>query len=143
MQRVWLSFGLLAIVIGAPSLGGCRQGAVWPNARAAHGRYVGVGIYTPTAEWRQLIGKQPSSSPGAAQRQDDQVILVTADSTTGELRACGDLSGYCVGFNPWKQPLIATQTSPVPVAAHGLGDAPVANTADNEAAPADAAEPQG
>ena len=136
MRRVRPSFGLLAIAVGAASLGGCRQGAVWPNAGEGHGRYVGVGIYAPTAEWRQLVSKQLPSSPYAAQRQDDEVILVTADSTTGELRACGDLSAYCVGFNPWKAPLGALQTAPVPVAAHGVSDAPAANTADNEAAAA-------
>ena len=136
MLRVRFSFGLLAAALIAASLSGCRGGAVWPSSGEGRGRYVGVGIYAPTAQWRQLVGSQQPSSPAAAQRGDDQVILVTADSTTGELRACGDLSGYCVGFNPWKAPLGALQTSPVSVAAHGLGDAPVANTADNSVAAA-------
>jgi hypothetical protein len=140
MLRVPLSFGLLAAALVVASLAGCRGGAAWPSSGEGRGRYVGVGIYTPTSQWRQLVGAQQSSSP-AAQRGDDQVILVTADSTTGELRACGDLSGYCVGFNPWKAPLGALQTAPVSVAAHGVGDAPVANTADNSAAPANEAEP--
>jgi hypothetical protein len=133
----------LAIGIGSAGLAGCHGGAVWTRAGEAHGRYVGVGIYGPTAQWRDLVSNQPPSSPLAAQRQDDQVILVTADSTTGELRACGDLSAYCVGFNPWKQPLGAQQRSPVPVSAHGVGDAGAANTTAGaeEAAPADAPEP--
>ena len=141
MQRLWRSVGLLAIAVCSVGLAGCQRGAVWGGAlwggaNGTRGRYVGVGIYTPTAEWRMLIGKEQPSSPAAAQRQDDQVILVTADSTTGELRACGDLSGYCVGFNPWKAPLGALQTAPVPVATHGLGNSTVANTADSAAAAA-------
>ncbi len=136
MRRVPLSFGLLAAAVVAASLAGCRGGAVWPSPGEGRGRYVGVGIYTPTAQWRQLVGNQQPTLPAAAQRGDDQVILVTADSKTGELRACGDLSGYCVGFNPWKAPLGALQTAPVSVAAHGVGDGAVANTADNSAAPA-------
>lgn len=144
-MRVWLSFGLLAIGIGAAGLAGCRGGgaSVWPLAGDGRGRYVGVGIYTPTAQWRALIGNRQPSSPVGAQRQDDQVILVTADSMTGELRACGDLSGYCIGLNPWKQQLGAQQTAPVPVSAHGLGDAPPTNTTagSEEAAPANAPDP--
>jgi len=128
MRRVWLCFGLLAITVDAASLAGCR-GGVGTSLGGAHGRYVGVGIYTPTAEWRALVGNGQPSSSLAARREDDQVILVTADSTTGEMRACGDLSGYCVGFNPWKAPLGALQTAPAPVTAHGLGGAPAANAA--------------
>jgi hypothetical protein len=143
MQRVRLSCGLLAIAMGSAGLGGCHGGAVWARSGEAHGRYVGVGIYGPTAQWRQLVDDQKPSSPLAAQRQDDQVILVTADSTTGELRACGDLSGYCIGLNPWKQPLGAQQRSPVSVSAHGVGDAGTANTTADaeEAAPSDEPQP--
>jgi hypothetical protein len=137
MRRAPLSLGLFAIAIGVAGLAGCRQGAPWPHAGEAHGRYVGVGIYTPTAEWRRLLTDQQPTAPGAAQRRDDQVIVVTTDSTTGELRACGDLSGYCIGLNPWKRPLGARQMSPVPVSAHDAGDAAM-NDADNAVAAANA-----
>ena len=60
----------------------------------------------------------------AAQPIDDQAIIVVSDSETGELRACGDLTGYCIGFNPWKQPLSSAQQTPIVLTAHVEPDDP-------------------
>jgi len=54
---------------------------------------------------------------------DDQVIIVVTDCVTGELRACGDLTGYCVGMNPWKNSLSATQVAPIKMTSHVEADA--------------------
>ena len=34
---------------------------------------------------------------------DDQAVIVVQNSLTGDVRACGDMTGYCVGMNPWAQ----------------------------------------
>lgn len=44
------------------------------------------------------------SEPGdtaLAKLQDDEHVIVVIDSHTGEVRQCGDHSGYCVSMNPW------------------------------------------
>jgi hypothetical protein len=64
-----------------------------------------------------VMARSPSGD-GEARPIDDQVVIVVADSHTGELRACGDLTGYCIGFNPWRQPLAAAQTAPIQLVAH-------------------------
>lgn len=38
--------------------------------------------------------------------------------TVGELRQCGNLSGHCIGFNPWAKPLEAGQSAPVQLLKH-------------------------
>jgi hypothetical protein len=71
---------------------------------AGHGRYTGVGLYPADGVWSQVAGAQASKDPAAARLDDDQQIIVVLDSQTGELRQCGNLSGYCVGMNPWARP---------------------------------------
>lgn len=58
----------------------------------------------------------PSAAPEVARLSDDEHVVVVVDSLTGEIRQCGDLSGYCVGMNPWAKPLGALQTAPVRLA---------------------------
>jgi hypothetical protein len=84
------------------------------------GRYTSVGTYTPSNAWRRLALGAKTSSPNAATPDDDQAIIVVQDSRTGEIRACGDLTARCIGFNPWRKtvqdvdqkPLILTPSSP-------------------------------
>ncbi|MDR3512221.1 MAG: hypothetical protein P4L73_11345 [Caulobacteraceae bacterium] len=83
-----------------------------------HGRFVGLGIYAPQEPWTKMVdAARPTDSP-AAKTIDDQAIFVVVDSQTGELRACGDLSGYCIGMNPWKRPLTTAQTVPIILTEH-------------------------
>jgi len=42
-----------------------------------------------------------SADPAAATIADDEHVIVVIDSHTGEVRQCGDHSGYCVAMNPW------------------------------------------
>ena len=109
---MWIRFGVIALM--AAGVAGCTKPAP-PQATAAppHGRYLGVGIYRPELVWTKVVAGRTSSNPAAASPVDDQAVIVVTDSTTGEVRACGDLSGQCVGFNPWASPLAASQTAPV------------------------------
>jgi hypothetical protein len=82
------------------------------------GRYVGVGIYSPGAMWSQIVVANQSKDPSESKLNDDDQVIVVLDSNTGELRQCGNLSGYCIGMNPWAKPLGASQIAPLPVAKH-------------------------
>jgi hypothetical protein len=113
-----LALTALAACNGQPS-----RGAENSEGR---GRYAGVGIYSATPKWMRLVTGETAKSPDSARPVDDQVIIVVTDSHTGELRACGDLSGYCVGMNPWAAGLARSQIAPVRVTTHALapGDEP-------------------
>jgi hypothetical protein len=69
---------------------------------APHGRYLGVGTYPAGSLWSQLRGAAESSDQAKARIADDGQIIVVVDSVTGEVRECGDMSGYCIGMNPWR-----------------------------------------
>jgi hypothetical protein len=103
---------LLLLLFAAFALGGCKNnGSVWgPDASEGHrGRYMGVGIYQPGAGWtRQVAGQSPATG-AAARLADDEAVIVVVDGQTGEVRGCGDLSGYCVGMNPWRNALPKSQ----------------------------------
>ncbi len=45
-------------------------------------------------------------------------MIVVDDSHTGNIRSCGDLTGYCIGMNPWKTPLPPSQVAPVSLTTH-------------------------
>jgi hypothetical protein len=117
---------LAALAIG--SLGGCKPAAtnsLWNQiSPPPHGRYVGVGIYNPGKQWTRMVTAQEPTDDGSAQPIDDQVVLVVTDSATGEIRACGDLTGYCIGMNPWTRPLLAAQVSPIRLTSHVDPDDP-------------------
>ncbi|MGA0601639.1 hypothetical protein ACO2Q3_13120 [Caulobacter sp. KR2-114] len=101
------------------------------------GRYLGVGIYTPGQGWGRLVQAQAEPSAGDARLADDQAIIVVMDSRSGEVRACGDLTGYCIGLNPWAAPLAQSRRTPVTLSGHeGDGDATPADAAPADATPA-------
>lgn len=85
-----------------------------------HGRYVGIGIYPTGNLWQRMITAAPpkDANPDAARLSDDQQVIVVVDSDTGEIRQCGNFSGYCVGSNPWTKALISQQQQPVALSAH-------------------------
>ena len=91
-------------------------GDVWSpfGTTAKPGRYIGVGIYSPGEIWSRIVHDGPPPA-GPIKPADDQAIIVVVDSKTGEIRSCGDLSGYCVGMNPWKTPLPPSQSAPIAV----------------------------
>ena len=127
---------LLLLLVAVSALGGCK-GWVWqPRSDTSRGRYAGVGIYAPGPGWRlQSAGQRPLADR-AARLSDDGAVIVVIDSRTGEVRGCGDLSGYCIGMNPWRADLAKPQQAPVDLTEHAKlsVDVPAANSADNAAA---------
>jgi hypothetical protein len=96
---------------------------------------VGVGIYSPGESWTHVLDAQKASQGPAARPIDDQAIIVVEDSQTGEVRACGDLTGYCVGMNPWSVSMPAARRSPIALSEH-VKPAKVDDTAAASAEPA-------
>jgi hypothetical protein len=124
---------LAALAVAGLGLCGCNPRPVADVGQGDHhGRYTGVGIYAPREQWTKLLAAQQATDPKVAQLIDDQVIIVVQDSATGEVRACGDLTGYCIGMNPWKTALLSAQIAPVKLTEHqppGTSDAKVELTA--------------
>jgi hypothetical protein len=127
-------FGAWFILFAVISVAGCKRADWTPISDASHGRYLGVGIYGPGKQWTRLVANQTAKSDAVARPIDDQVLIVVADSQTGELRACGDLTGYCIGMNPWKQSLLGSQMTPINLTSHVQPEDPNM-TVDVERAP--------
>ena len=87
------------LVFGA-LLSGCQQS---PQAAPpkSQGRFAGIGVFDAGKLWAQMTGAGQSLNAAAASIADDEHIIVVLDSHTGEVRQCGDHSGYCVKMNPW------------------------------------------
>ena len=113
-------------------LGGCRESlSTDPNGDG--GRYRGIGIATPGKQWTKIAAApKPGDAKTATLADDDYVVFVT-DSQTGEVRECGDRTGFCVRFQPWKHP---APLAPVALTDHASSDETVsvadAATDDNQ-----------
>lgn len=112
----------MAAALAVCGLIGCKKAAdgfQFDQSDPGHrGRYSGVGIYSPGPSWLKLTTGLPPADPAVAKPVDDQAIIVVTDSQTGEVRACGDLTGHCVGMNPWRVNLVKSQIAPVGVTEH-------------------------
>jgi len=124
--------GMLALMIASMGLAACKPGSLaWDQGQGArHGRYVGVGIYGPGDPWAKLAAAPHPADAAAASTTDDQAIIVVVDSDTGEVRACGDMSGYCIGMNPWKTALQPSQVAPVDLTGHAQRTGAAPNSTD-------------
>jgi len=122
------TFAVLGLV-GALALAGCERktGVASGGLLRQPGRYQGVGLYPAGRMWTQLR-QAAAKDAAAATLRDDEEVIVTVDSRTGELRQCGNHSGYCVATNPWARP--ADAAAPALLARH-------AEQLDQEAAAAD------
>jgi hypothetical protein len=102
------------------SLSGCIKPAdeAAVSAAAHHSRYIGVGIYPAGQMWSRMVVANAPKDAAPAKPNDDEQIIVIEDSNTGELRECGNLTGYCVGMNPWAKALAASQLAPIPLTKH-------------------------
>ena len=88
-------------------------------AAAPRGRYIGIGTYPANRLWAQIaLPKESKPAPAAANTRDDGQIIVVVDSSTGEIRQCGNLSGLCIGMNPWTGALPPAQAGPVTLTKH-------------------------
>jgi len=65
------------------------------------GRYAGIGTFDAGRLWQQIKGAPASNESSTANLADDEHVIVVLDSHTGEIRQCGDHSGFCVAMNPW------------------------------------------
>jgi hypothetical protein len=112
MKAVWL-----VVVLPALCLGACSPPPI-DSRQAERGRFSGVGIYFVDRMWSQIAGAEAPKSPATARLKDDTEVIVVVDSRTGEIRQCGNLSGFCVGMNPWNRPLSSAQGEPLSVLKH-------------------------
>jgi len=128
-----------AMLLAGVGLTGCEKLVPAGDGSMRHGeRYFGIGIYSPGALWEQLVRKDRpkdgTKDPQAALLADDSEIIVSVDSRTGEVRQCGNYSGYCISSNPWSGEV---GTLPVALAKHASDIWPektkAATTADVDA----------
>jgi len=129
-----MKVSLCAVLLATAALGGCN-GMTELSAHAPSGRYAGVGLYQADRTWTKMSGADKPVDKNRATIADDQVVIVVVDSRTGEVRQCGNMSGYCTGLNPWSQPLGSGHVTPVYVTEHApektaeRSEAAVSNTA--------------
>ena len=119
-------FGLLLI---ACVLGACHQQDTAPPGPRSPGRYAGIGTFDAGRLWQETKGAPTSQDPAAANSADDEHVIVVLDSHTGEIRQCGDHSGYCVAINPWTS---GGTTAPVKLNKHGAELAAESDTSANK-----------
>lgn len=91
-------FVLLAIVC---ALAGCDQHDASSAGPKSPGRYAGIGTFDAGRLWQEMKGPSMSQDKSAASLADDEHVIVVLDSHTGEIRQCGDHTGFCVAMNPW------------------------------------------
>jgi hypothetical protein len=130
-----VTVGLLAMT-AALALAGCQKKADgFSTILGQHrdGRYVGIGLYPAGTMWEQVAQEGAKAEGPAARLKDDDQIIVVIDSVTGEVRQCGNLSGYCVAMNPFTAKLGPQRSAPIPVIKHA---ADLQVEADATAAPA-------
>ena len=122
----------LGVLLLGGFLSGCdRHDAAGTGPKSA-GRYVGIGVFEPGRLWQEIAGAPSPKDPAAAKLEDDEHVIVVIDSHTGEVRQCGDHSGFCVVMNPWSGAGSAA-TAPVKLAKHEADLIAEDQTASDEA----------
>ena len=129
------------VLVAGVMLGGCHGTPSWTSddTKPRHGRYTGIGIYPVDKMWSEITVADKPKDKAAATTEDDRNVIVVVDSDTGEIRQCGNLSGYCVGMNPWNHALGGKQAAPLGLDKHA---AELEASTSNEVAPADNATSQ-
>lgn len=110
---------MIGIAVLSSFLSGCGQPpAASPAGNRNPGRYAGIGTFDAGLLWSQMAVTNASADPAAASIADDEHVIVVVDSHSGEVRQCGDHSGYCVTMNPWNRSASAVPSSPVKLLKH-------------------------
>jgi hypothetical protein len=114
------SFRLASLFLLCSLLAGCERAADDGSDRKSsrNGRYVGIGIFEAGTLWSQVKTATTADDPSKASLADDDHIIVLVDTKTGEVRECGDYSGYCLSMTPWTKVLDPSQSLPIHVAKH-------------------------
>jgi len=132
------------ILVAGLSLGGCHKvgSRTEDDTKPHHGRYTGIGIYQADKMWSEIAGADKPKDKAAATTEDDQNVIVVVDGETGEIRQCGNLSGYCVGMNPWNHALSGKQTAPLGLDKHAAELSNEASNVTEAKEPANATAPR-
>jgi len=114
---------LCSLLILAACLSGCHGTPAYNDSTEAtehhrDGRYLGIGVYPVGNLWQHLTPPNRNADPHAATLQDDTQLIVVVDSHSGEIRQCGNMSGHCIGMNPWAAALGQGRAAPVALDAH-------------------------
>jgi hypothetical protein len=101
-------------------LAGCGQAGIDDSNGNSpkNGRYVGIGVFNVGAMWSQIKAAKADKDPPKATLADDEHIIVSVDTRTGEIRQCGDMSGYCTATNPWNNEMSSGQSLPTALIKH-------------------------
>lgn len=90
------------LLVGSLPVAACHPQLAASDVNSdAHGRYQGIGIAQPGARWSKIKDAPKSPSDAAATLRDDDYVVFVTDSRTGEVRECGDRSGFCTSILPW------------------------------------------
>jgi hypothetical protein len=94
---------MIGVMVVGSILSGCDREAAMsgPGAAKSQGRYAGIGTYPTGRLWQQAAEAAAPADAAMARLEDDENVIVVIDSHTGEVRQCGDHSGYCVTMSPW------------------------------------------
>jgi hypothetical protein len=114
-------FGFGFLVIAVTAVSACNSSPATNSSAAAHGgsgRYLGIGVYPASDLWQHLAATDRPRDAAAATLADDTELIVVVDSNSGEIRQCGNLSGHCIGMNPWAAPLGQGRAAPVALDQH-------------------------
>lgn len=106
---------LLTLAICALALSACtkKEETTTETTTTEDPAYVGLGTYSPSELWAKIVGAPAPEDKAVATAADDDEIIIVVNTKTGEIRQCGNLSGHCIGMNPWTKPLAAEQQGPV------------------------------
>jgi hypothetical protein len=102
---------LFPTILAVACLAGCTKKE--ETTTVTEGPYQGISVYDAGEGWGRIAVPPPAQGSRTATLADDDHVIVLINSQTGEVRQCGDLSGYCITFNPWAGPLDASHTAPV------------------------------
>ena len=93
----------LGALVACMVLCGCDRSpqAAGPKSQS---RFAGIGVFDAGKLWAAMASPAVPKDAATAGIADDEHIIVVLDSHTGEVRQCGDHSGYCVAMNPWTSP---------------------------------------
>ena len=128
----WQSITAVALALFVAA---CHRGdAAGPDdAQAARGRYAGVGVFDAAPGWHRMANVPMPTDDKSARIADDDHVIVVIDSRTGEVRECGDHSGFCVALSPWAAGRNAPAL-PVALTSHADPESGIASEAATSAA---------